>query len=130
MYHQFNIQQLYVLPTQRIYMLYTDLWKKNSYYFPVQHWLFGLYIRDGVCLLRGTDRVFKYDSSKFSSFSPRRPWFNPRPGPCVICVGKSGSETFLSPNTSFFLCLHHCTNATGDPWIRFYNGCFLSLFFN
>jgi len=32
MYHQFNIQQFYVLPTQCIYVLCVDL-RKNSDYF-------------------------------------------------------------------------------------------------
>ena len=32
----------------------------NSDYFPIQHQLTGFYNRDGVCLLRGTDWVFKY----------------------------------------------------------------------
>jgi hypothetical protein len=36
MYHQFNIQQLYVLPTQCIYVLCVDL-RTNSDYFPIQH---------------------------------------------------------------------------------------------
>ena len=36
MYHQFNIQQLYVLPTQCIYVFYMDL-RTNSDYFPIQH---------------------------------------------------------------------------------------------
>jgi len=35
-YRQFNIQQLYVLPTQCIYMFCVDL-RTNSDYFPIQH---------------------------------------------------------------------------------------------
>ena len=35
-YHQFNIQQFYVLPTQYIYVFCVDL-RKNSDYFPTQH---------------------------------------------------------------------------------------------
>jgi len=49
----FNIQQLYDLPTQCIYVFYVDL-RTNSDYFPIQHSLTGLYNRDGECLLRGT----------------------------------------------------------------------------
>jgi len=37
--------------------------RTNSDYFPIQHQLFGFYNRDGVCLLRGTDWVFIYNSS-------------------------------------------------------------------
>jgi hypothetical protein len=33
---RFNIQQLYVLPTQCIYVFCVDL-KTNSHYFPIQH---------------------------------------------------------------------------------------------
>jgi len=35
MYHQFNIQQLYVLPTECIFVFYMDLRTKNDY-FPIQ----------------------------------------------------------------------------------------------
>jgi len=51
MYRQFNIQQLYVLPTQFIYVFCVDL-RTNSDYFPIQHWLTGLYSRDGVFTAR------------------------------------------------------------------------------
>ena len=36
MYHQFNIQQFYVLPTHCIYLFCVDL-RTNSHYFPIQH---------------------------------------------------------------------------------------------
>jgi hypothetical protein len=36
MYHQFNIQQFYFLPTQCIYVFYVDL-RTNNDYFPIQH---------------------------------------------------------------------------------------------
>jgi len=36
MYHQFNIQQFYVLPTQSICVLRVDL-RTNSDYFPILH---------------------------------------------------------------------------------------------
>jgi len=36
MYRQFNIQQIYVLPTQCIYVFCVDL-ESNSDYFPTQH---------------------------------------------------------------------------------------------
>jgi len=49
MCHQFNTQQFYVLHTQCIYEFCVDL-RTNSDYFPVQHWLTGLYNRDGVYL--------------------------------------------------------------------------------
>ena len=35
MYHQFNIQQFYVLPTQHIYVFYVDL-RTNSDYFSME----------------------------------------------------------------------------------------------
>jgi hypothetical protein len=36
MYHQFNIQQIYVLPKQSICMFYVDPRIKSDY-FPMQH---------------------------------------------------------------------------------------------
>ena len=54
MYHQFHIHQPYVLPTQCIYVFCVDL-RTNKHYFPIQHKLSGLYNREEVCLLRGTD---------------------------------------------------------------------------
>jgi hypothetical protein len=47
MYHQFNIQQFCILPTQCIYVFCVDL-RTNSDYFTVQHWLVGFYNLDGV----------------------------------------------------------------------------------
>ena len=58
---QFNIQQFYVLPTHCICVFCVDL-STNNHYFPIQHYLTGFYNRDGVCLLRGTDWVFIYNS--------------------------------------------------------------------
>jgi len=67
MYHQFNIQQFYVLPTQCIYVFCVDL-RTNSHYFPIQNYPTGFCNRDAVCLLRGTDWVFKQSSGSVSSF--------------------------------------------------------------
>ena len=36
MYHQYNSQQFYVLPTQCIYVFCVDL-RTNSDYFPIEH---------------------------------------------------------------------------------------------
>ena len=49
MHQQFNIQQLYVLPT--LYLTKSDLCH-------LQHKLIGFYNRDEKCLLRGTNCVF------------------------------------------------------------------------
>ena len=38
MYHQFNIQQFYVLSTQCIYVFCVDL-RTNRDYFPIEYWL-------------------------------------------------------------------------------------------
>jgi hypothetical protein len=46
MYHQFNINQFYVLPTQCIYVFCVDL-RTNSDYLTVQHWLVGFYNLEG-----------------------------------------------------------------------------------
>ena len=45
MYHQFNIQQLYVLPTVClcVFMCVCVDFRTNSYYFPIQLYLTGLY---------------------------------------------------------------------------------------
>jgi hypothetical protein len=53
MYHQFNIQKFYVLPTQCDWVFCVDL-RTNSDYFPVQHYLIGFYNRDGCvyCVVR------------------------------------------------------------------------------
>jgi len=45
MYHQFNIQQFSVLPTQCIYVFCVHL-RTNSDYFPIQHQLAGFNKRD------------------------------------------------------------------------------------
>jgi len=58
MHHQFNIQQLYVLPTMYICVLYLSENKRDLCH--LQHKLIGFYNRDEKCLQRGTDWIFKY----------------------------------------------------------------------
>ena len=57
MHRQFNIQQLYVLPTLYLCVLYSS--EKNSDLCHFHHKLIGFYNRDEECLLRGTNWVFK-----------------------------------------------------------------------
>ena len=52
----------YVLPTHCIYVFSVDL-RTDSNHFPIRHELTGFYSRDGVCLLRGTDWIFIYNSA-------------------------------------------------------------------
>jgi hypothetical protein len=56
MHHQFNIQQLYALPTLYLCVLYLS---ENSELCHLQHELIGFYNRDEKCLQRGMDWVFK-----------------------------------------------------------------------
>ena len=55
MHQQFNIQQLCVLPTLYLCVLYLSEKKKSD----LQHKLIGFYNRDEKRLLRGTNWVFK-----------------------------------------------------------------------
>ena len=57
MHQQFNIQQLYILPTC-IYVFYIYL-RTNSNLCHLQHKLIGFYNRGEKCLLRGKNWVFK-----------------------------------------------------------------------
>jgi len=57
MHQQFNIQQLYALPTLYLCVLYLS--EKNSHLYCLQHKLIGFYNWDERCLQRGTDWVFK-----------------------------------------------------------------------
>jgi len=56
MRHQFNIQQLYALPTLYVFCICHTT---NSDLRYLQHKLIGFYNRDEKCLQRGTDLVFK-----------------------------------------------------------------------
>jgi len=58
MHQQFNIQQLYALPTLYLYVFRIYL-RTNSDLCHLQHKLIGFYSRDEKCLQRGTDWVFK-----------------------------------------------------------------------
>ena len=58
MHQQFNIQQLYVLPTHYIYVFFIYL-RIYSDLYHLQHKLIGFYNQDEKCLLRGTNWVFK-----------------------------------------------------------------------
>ena len=57
MHQQFNIQQLYVLPTDCVYVFCIYL-RTDSDLCHLQHKLIGFYNRDEKCLLRGTNWVF------------------------------------------------------------------------
>ena len=59
---QFNIQQLYVLPTLYLCVLYLSENKQRLVPL-LQHKLIGFYNRDEKCLLRGTNWVFIYNST-------------------------------------------------------------------
>ena len=56
MHQQFNIQQLYTLPTLYLFCIYV---RKISDLCHLNHKLIGFYNRDEKYLLRGTDWVFK-----------------------------------------------------------------------
>ena len=62
MHQQFNIQQLYVLPTLYLCVLYLS---ENSDLCHLQHKLIGFYNRDGKCLLRCTNWVFRQSGLRF-----------------------------------------------------------------
>ena len=56
MYRQFNIQQLHVLSTVYLCVLCGSENKQRLFPYTT---LIGFCNRDGVCLLRGTDWIFK-----------------------------------------------------------------------
>jgi len=58
MHHQFNIQQLYALPTHCIYVFCIYL-RTNNDLCHLQHKLIGFYNRDEKWLQRSTNWVFK-----------------------------------------------------------------------
>jgi len=74
MYHQFNVQQFHVLPTQCIYVFCVDL-RTNSEYFPVQL----VFITETECVycavrsgsLNITYVCFQPESSKIFSYTSR-----------------------------------------------------------
>ena len=57
MHHQFNIQQLYALPTLYLCVLYLSENKQRLV--PLLPILIGFYNREEKCLERGTDWGFK-----------------------------------------------------------------------
>ena len=85
---------------------------------------FGFCNRDGECLLRGKNWIFKYNARSFffsagptmaQAFS-RRPVTTEAPvrsqvSPCEICGGQSGTGTGFSSSTSLFPCQYHSTSA-------------------
>ena len=62
MHQQFNIQQLYVLPTLYLCVLYLSENKQRDLCH-LQYKLIGFYNRDEKCLLRDADWVFIYNST-------------------------------------------------------------------
>jgi len=67
MFHQFHIEQFYVLPTQCVYVFCVDL-RTNSDYFIVQHWVVDFYNWYGVCLRHGTFYILRSAHSVFLYF--------------------------------------------------------------
>jgi hypothetical protein len=59
MHHQFNIQQLYALSTLYLFVFMCIYLRTNSDLCHLQCKMVGFYYRDGKCLQRGTDCVFK-----------------------------------------------------------------------
>ena len=57
MHQQFNIQQLYVLPTLYLCVLY--LAENKQWLVTLTAYIYTFYNRDEKCLLRGTNWVFK-----------------------------------------------------------------------
>ena len=103
MYHQFNIQQLYVMPTQCNCVFCVDL-RTNSDYFTIQHGLVGFYNWDGVGLLRGTDWIFVCNPYIRKLASRRsltaKADVQSKISLCDIFGRQSGPETGFSPSTS------------------------------
>ena len=84
-------------PHSSIYVFCVDL-RINSHYFPIQHQQNGFYNRDGVCLLRSTDFVFKcnsvhYQSHGSSSHSAVSHRLFPQVSSIEICDGQNGTLT-------------------------------------
>jgi hypothetical protein len=95
MYHHFNVQKLYVLPTQCIDVFFVDL-RTNSYYFPIQHWLIGFYNRDGVCLLRHCSEMgAKCLRRSFAGFLSRKLRFDSKIFHTRFVVDKALGKVFL-----------------------------------
>ena len=63
MHQQFNIQQLYVLPTQYLCVFYLSQNKRDLCH--LQHKLIGFYNRDGKFLLLGMNCAFRYSTLRF-----------------------------------------------------------------
>ena len=102
----------YVQPTQCIYVLCVDL-RRNSDYFPIQHWLTGFYNRDGVCLLRGTGWTFIYDPT----FCPHSVFM------CFVWIWEQTAIISLySINWLVFITQTECL-LRGTDWVFVYNSC-------
>ena len=59
MHQQFNIQQLYFLPTLYLCVFFFIYLRTNCDLCHLHHKLFGFYNRDEKCLQCGTSRAFK-----------------------------------------------------------------------
>jgi len=118
MYRQFNIQQLYVLPTQCTYVFCMGL--RTTPLFPytaLTDWFFITETYSVYCAVR-TASIIQVtlqitDRAKWTvaDFSPRRPGFKPGPVICDICGVQTGSGTVCPPSTSVSLFQYYSTNA-------------------
>ena len=61
----------------------------------MQHYLTGLYNRDGVCLLRGTDWIFVYVQFRTKKFNNQKLYILPADCIYVSCVDlRTNSDYF------------------------------------
>jgi hypothetical protein len=81
MYRLFNIQQFYVLPYS-VFMRFVWISEQRAIIPLHSINLTGLYNRNGECLLRGKDWIFKYNSGSLGS-------------PCENCGRQSGTWILL-----------------------------------
>jgi len=59
--NSFNVKKFYVLFTEHIFVLFMEHKTKNDYFFQ-QYDLVCFYNWDGLCLPRGRNWIFKYNS--------------------------------------------------------------------
>jgi hypothetical protein len=95
MNQQFNIQQLYVLPTHCIYVFCIYL-RTNSDFCHLHHKLIGFYNRD--CLLRGTSWLFQSIFNGLATlFSHIFSFFISTPSPLTVPRSKPPQNTICFP---------------------------------
>jgi hypothetical protein len=100
MYHQSNIQQFYVLPTQSVYVFCMDL-RINSDYFSIRHSLTGFSHQNRQCLIQLIPCIVPTINQNTPTYRALCPQSTRTPQHTMHCAHNQPEHPTYAPNRNF-----------------------------